>query len=71
MCIFDIKKSNSKFKKKKITKKMKRKIIETKLVFISQREKKLWKFAIFEEYYKPKFVRMVSFFDERRRKRTY
>lgn len=50
---------------------MKRKIIETKLVFISQREKKLSKFAIFEEYYKPKFVRMVSFFDERRRKRTY
>lgn len=47
---------------------MKRKIIETKLVFISQREKKLWKFAIFEEYYKPKFVRMVSFFDEREEK---
>lgn len=54
---------------------MKRKIIETKLVFISQREKKLSKFAIFEEYYKPKFVPStevdVSFFDERRRKRTY
>lgn len=47
---------------------MKRKIIETKLVFISQREKKLWKFTIFEEYYKPKFVRMVSFFDEREEK---
>lgn len=50
---------------------MKRKIIETKLVLISQREKKLSKFAIFEEYYKTKFVRMVSFFDERKRKRTY
>lgn len=47
---------------------MKRKIIETKLVFISQREKKLWKFTIFEEYYKPKFMRMVSFFDEREEK---
>lgn len=70
MCIFDIKKSNSKFKKKKITKKNEAKNHRNKArIYFSKGEKIIEIRNI--RGIKPKFVRMVSFFDERRRKRTY
>lgn len=57
MCIFDIKKKSierSKSKKKNKNKKNGK---------LKNRRNKLSKFAIFAIYCKPKFVRVISFFD--------